>query len=355
MPRLFTNSNNNNNNSSSYSNSNTYKQRENSRNVKTNNVIGFVKNKYGHHIRRNDLNKLDRLLEKERYLNDTDMDEIERLFKYRKNTNDTIHSENIKRIRRILNKAEERSKKNNNNRQIVYSENNYNETNNIYSRSNNNLDVQMESLETQASTCLNKSEHECPSNVCLFQDGKCVPNVLNNEKLCFGKTFHDCQSPCKFYGKSVHEKDACHYKYANLDEAKEEHNLIAREIKELQKFIDILQNKNKSIVYYLSYEIKEIDEQLLKLYGTREKILKNKRKSTNSFSSYDSELTQVNEKIFKLKNLKDELKSILSNIKYMEQIKGKPVLKTLRKDRTNNRRGRKTIRKIRRSRVVSRR
>ena len=263
------------------------------------------------------------------------------------------------RLSRIMDKVVKKRKLHSNQVNEIRSllEGNYNNINNNNNNSNNNENnnnnndlskaLGVDDLDTQASICLHKTKDNCPEDRCVFQDKKCVPNVLSNQKMCHGKGFHDCVAPCKFYGKNIHEKDACHYKYANIEEAKEEHILIAKEIKELKKYIDILQHKNKSIVHNVESEIKTIDKKLVKLVNERNVLLKKQRKSINTYSEYTNKLNEINEKMIKLKNNREELKSILSSIKFIKNIQEKPLKKTRKGKRVQGvkSRGRKSRRR----------
>ena len=291
------------------------------------NTLDRIYSKYrGERLSSSSLNKLNDYLNSYDVSSKTDQ-KLRRIMDNIRNEG-ALHSNQVKKIRKLL---EENI-------------NNYN-NNNLTNENNSNINsVMKDDLDTQISVCLHRTKDNCPEEHCIFQDKKCVPNVLSNQKMCHGKGFHDCIAPCKFYGKNIHEKDACHYKYANVEEAKEEHTLIAREIKELKKFIDILQHKNKSIVYNISSEIKIIDEKLVKIHNEREQLLRKQRKSTNTYGDYTSKLNKINEKIFQLKNQREELKSILSNIKFMKNIQERPLKKTRRGKKVQGVRRRRTRR-----------
>jgi hypothetical protein len=315
---------------SGYNNNNNNNNNNNRNSIRTSGYgdpLNKIYAKYrGDRISSSGLNKLDRYLESLGVSN-----KIYNRIQVIKNEIDdekVLHSNQVKKIKQIL--------KNNipNNNDSVNNENN-SDLNSVLS----------DELDTQTSMCLHKTKSECTDKHCLYQDKRCVPNVLSNQKMCHGKSFHECIAPCKFYGKNVHEKDACHYKYISVEEAKEEHSLIAKELKELKKYIDVLQHKNKSIVYNISNEIKTIDEKLIKLYNDREKILKKQRKSTNTFGDYTNRLSKINEKIFKLKNDREEMKSILSSIKFIKDIQDKTLKKTKRGARVYGVKSRRSKRK----------
>ena len=297
-------------------NSNSNNNYNNNNNTRRSSGYGDPLNKIyakyrGDRISSGGLRKLDRYLESLGVSN-----KIYNRIKVIKNEIDdekVLHSNQVKKIKQIL--------KNNipNNNDSINNENNSN-INSVLS----------DELDTQTSMCLHKTKKECTDSHCIYQDKRCVPNVLSNQKMCHGKSFHECIAPCKFYGKNVHEKDACHYKYTNVEEAKEEHTLISKELKELKKYIDILQHKNKSIVYNISNEIKTIDEKLIKLYNDRDILLKKQRKSTDTYGDYTNRLSKLNEKIFKLKNDREEMKAILSSIKFIKDIQATSLKKTRR-------------------------
>lgn len=192
--------------------------------------------------------------------------------------------------------------------------------NSINSHEKRDLDILEKS---QLSICLGKPRSECNAPECVFQENKCVPNVLNLEKMCFGKSYSSCRSPCKFYGKSIHDKNACHYKFENIDEIKMEQKLIADEIKALNKFLNMLKTKNKSIVYHLTREIGDINTKLQKLNEKKEKYLKKMAKSFDETGNTTKEFSELNETMFKLKSNKEIYKAILENIRYLNKTQEK--------------------------------
>ena len=165
---------------------------------------------------------------------------------------------------------------------------------------------------TQATVCLGKSEDKCDPEKCVFEDKKCMPNVLKKEKVCYGKSYNECKSPCKFYGKSVHDKDKCYYKYENTEELKLEQQLIAKEIAGFKRFIKILKNKNKSIVFHLAEEINKTNKQLDKLIDKKKALDKGDLIGT-------AEYLKVAEDIGKLKTNKISYEAIIKSIKTLDE------------------------------------
>ena len=206
---------------------------------------------------------------------------------------------------------------------------------------------------TDAPLCINHSVSDCPSDTCVVQKKKCVPNILNNENLCYNKKFHECVKPCRFFGKSVHDKGACHYFYSNLDEAKTEHKHIMKHITQFEKYIDILKSKSKSLISYLNSQLKKINKEINKLETKKTKLdTKFRSSSLTNYEEIMEEVRTASDELMKLNRRKQETTIILSQIKYLTTLNVSKNTKTKR--RNNNRySSRITTRRYRTTRYIN--
>ena len=168
--------------------------------------------------------------------------------------------------------------------------------------------------------CLNHSKSECPTDKCVYQKGKCLPNILKNEKICFNKDFHSCVSPCKFFGRSVHDKNSCFYFYTNVAEAKEEHKLISDHVKNFEKYVIILRKKAKSLLSFLNYKVRKIDKRLGMLKTLKSKYETEMTKSGVDHSEVAEELGRVMTEHTELTMKKTEADALLTSIKFISEL-----------------------------------
>lgn len=168
--------------------------------------------------------------------------------------------------------------------------------------------------------CLNHSKSECPTDKCVYQKGKCIPNILKNEKICYNKDFHSCVSPCKFFGRSVHDKNSCFYYYTNVAEAKEEHKIISDHVRDFEKYIVILRKKAKSLLSFLTYKVRKIDKKLGQLKTLKAKYENQLTKSGVDHSSISEKLGEIMKETTDLTMQKTEADALLTSIKFISEL-----------------------------------
>mgnify|MGYP001253140026 CR=1 FL=1 len=168
--------------------------------------------------------------------------------------------------------------------------------------------------------CLNNSKSDCPRDKCVYQKGKCLPNILKNERLCFNKDFHSCVKPCKFFGRSVHDKNSCFYFYTNVAEAKEEHKLISDQVKDFEKYVVILRKKAKSLLSFLTYKVRKIDKKLKKLNTLKSKYENELTKSGVDHGEVTERLGEVMKEHTDLVMNKTEADALLTSIKFISEL-----------------------------------
>lgn len=168
--------------------------------------------------------------------------------------------------------------------------------------------------------CLNHSKSDCPTDKCVYQKGKCLPNILKNESICYNKDFHSCVKPCKFFGRSVHDKNACFYYYNNVAEAKEEHKLISDHVRNFEKYVVILRKKAKSLLSFLTYKVRKIDKKLGKLKILKSKYENEMTKSGVDHSTISEKLGEVMKETTDLTMQKTEADALLTSIKFISEL-----------------------------------
>lgn len=283
-----------------------------------------LKERNGRRLRSNHLDEIGKMLNTVG-INRSDANEIETILSKVKESDNNLKSNNINRITNILFDRE------------GLSEMAENET------EDEDVDYSHPPL------CINHSVSDCPSDTCVVQKKKCVPNILNNENLCYNKNVHECVKPCRFFGKSVHDKGSCHYFYSNLDEAKTEHKYIMKHIAQFEKYIDILKSKSKSLISYLNSQLKKINTGINKL-ETKKNKLDTKFEYPSKITNYEELMEEVRTTSDELMNLtrrKSETNAILSQIKYLTNLnvsKNKKKTKKIHhRGVNNNRRYRNTL------------
>lgn len=280
---------------SSITNNMTYKRySRNNNNGSKRSIERKLKERNGRRLRSNHLDEIGKMLNTVG-INRRDANEIETILSKVKESENNLKSNNINRITNILFDREGLSEM----------------------AENETEDEDVDYSDTPL--CINHSVSDCPSDTCVVQKKKCVPNILNNENMCYNKKFHECVKPCRFFGKSVHDKGSCHYFYSNLDEAKNEHKYIMKHITQFEKYIDILKSKSKSLISYLNSQLKKINTGINKL-ETKKNKLDNKFKSPSKITNYEELMEEVRTTSDELMNLtrrKSETNAILSQIKYL--------------------------------------
>jgi hypothetical protein len=165
-------------------------------------------------------------------------------------------------------------------------------------------------------SCLDYDKDECVAPDCKWDTNKCVPNVLHTENNCYGKPHSACIDRCKWYG-NVHT-GKCYATFGSIAELKEEHEMVNKELKTFKKFIKMLHNKNKSLIFYIRKRINDININIDKLMKRKKSFKSNLRgiKQQNNLETRLNTYKETTGKLGELKMEKENLKQILHNIKY---------------------------------------
>ena len=165
-------------------------------------------------------------------------------------------------------------------------------------------------------SCLDYAKDECVAPDCKWDTEKCVPNVLHTENNCYGKTHSACIDKCKWYG-NVHT-GKCYATFGSIAELKAEHEMVNKELKTFKKFIKMLHNKNKSLIFYIRKRINDININIDKLMKRKKSFKSNLRgiKQQNHLENRLNTYKETTGKLGELKLEKENLKQILHNIKY---------------------------------------
>ena len=283
---------------SSITNNMVYKRySRNNKTISKRSINRKLKSLEGRELRSSHIDEIEQML-KTVGINREDANEIETILSKVKESENNLKSNNINRITNILFDREGLSEM----------------------AENETEDEAVDYSDTPL--CITHSVSDCPSDTCIVQKKKCVPNILNNENLCYNKNVHECVKPCRFFGKSVHDKGSCHYFYSNLDEAKTEHKYIMKHIAQFEKYIDILKSKSKSLISYLNSQLKKINTGINKL-ETKKNKLDTKFESPSKITNYEELMEEVRTTSDELMNLtrrKSETNAILSQIKYLTNL-----------------------------------
>jgi hypothetical protein len=282
----------------------------NNTNTDNRNEYSTDRDRYGHLVDRHGrrINSRGRLVD--RYDRNTD-EYGRRVDRYDRNTDEYGRVERKTRRNRSHNYYNFLSKNNNTrlNKLLTGSQPNSNEMNdnNVWNNA------------TAEPSCLDYAKDECVAPDCKWDTNKCVPSVLHTENNCYGKHHSECIDKCKWYG-NVHT-GKCYATFGSMKELKEEHEMVNKELKTFKNFIKMLNNKNKSLIFYIRQRINEIniniDKLMKKKTGFKTNLRKIKRQNVldNRLDTYKETTSKLGE----LKIEKENLKQILHNINNASQ------------------------------------
>ena len=192
----------------------------------------------------------------------------------------------------------------------------------------------LNALEQTSLQCLNQKKSDCLQPECRWKSnglfkGECVPSIIHSEHQCFDRKYHDCVSPCVWGSKDIHSKGHCHYTFGSEEEFDKEYELINDEILIFNKFINILKNKNKSILYHIIKRLRYIDVKLKTIYDDIKRHQKKSLRGQSTFESIEKN-TELSKKQIELKLDKEKLEQIFRKIKISSKSQSKKNRQTFR-------------------------